>query len=306
MVRAKGTVLKLFLYENEINVPTVGAHAFPVDGIRRLGQDPPRGLSADWWVLTTANAAGTNGLTCLPKHGGARDRKFLVTHPMTDHCENTNMRPSPSLPYPHPDRNSDELMRIESADNSFCVVVWHQLPFCMKPNAAEFLRPKFCDSPLTKLRSSTHVLNWIPDQEFRFRIPSVMSRAILVTGGAGYVGSHTVAALLERDNEQDLEIVVVDNLINAHKENGQKKPEAIKIIEEMTNQTIQFYDVDIRDADALSKIFETAVTSTYECREATPSVRKSTAGDLVLRRTGKKLSKGCFFLPVLSFTESSS
>ncbi|CAH0686553.1 unnamed protein product [Chilo suppressalis] len=86
---------------------------------------------------------------------------------------------------------------------------------------------------------------------------SVMSRAILVTGGAGYVGSHTVAALLERDNEQDLEIVVVDNLINAHKENGQKKPEAIKIIEEMTNQTIQFYDVDIRDADALSKIFET-------------------------------------------------
>jgi hypothetical protein len=35
-------------------------------------------------VLTTANAAGTNGLTCLPKHGGAQDNKFLVTHPMTD------------------------------------------------------------------------------------------------------------------------------------------------------------------------------------------------------------------------------
>jgi hypothetical protein len=28
--------------------------------------------------------SGTNGLTCLPKHGGARDNKFLVTHPMTD------------------------------------------------------------------------------------------------------------------------------------------------------------------------------------------------------------------------------
>jgi hypothetical protein len=27
---------------------------------------------------------GTNGLTCLPKHGGARDNKFFVTHPMTD------------------------------------------------------------------------------------------------------------------------------------------------------------------------------------------------------------------------------
>jgi hypothetical protein len=32
----------------------------------------------------TANKAGTNGLTCLPKHGGARDSKFLVTHPMID------------------------------------------------------------------------------------------------------------------------------------------------------------------------------------------------------------------------------
>ncbi|RVE40326.1 hypothetical protein evm_015024, partial [Chilo suppressalis] len=70
-----------------INVPTAGAHAFPMDGIGRLGHDPPRGPSADWWMLTTANAAGTNSLTCHPKHGGARDSKFLVTHPMTDHCE---------------------------------------------------------------------------------------------------------------------------------------------------------------------------------------------------------------------------
>jgi hypothetical protein len=35
-------------------------------------------------VLTTANATGTNGLTCLSKHGGARNNKFLDTHPMTD------------------------------------------------------------------------------------------------------------------------------------------------------------------------------------------------------------------------------
>jgi hypothetical protein len=52
--------------------------------IRRTGRNPPCGPSAGWWVLTTANAAGTDGLTCLPKHGGARDNKFLVTHPMTD------------------------------------------------------------------------------------------------------------------------------------------------------------------------------------------------------------------------------
>ncbi|RVE53725.1 hypothetical protein evm_001617 [Chilo suppressalis] len=51
-----------------INVPIAGAQAFPMDEIGRLGHDPPRGLSADWWVLTTVDAAGTNGLTCLPKH----------------------------------------------------------------------------------------------------------------------------------------------------------------------------------------------------------------------------------------------
>ncbi|RVE40447.1 hypothetical protein evm_014903, partial [Chilo suppressalis] len=60
-----------------INVPTAGAQAFPMDGIRRLGHDPPRGPSADWRVLTTADAAGTNSITCLPKHGGAQDSIFF-------------------------------------------------------------------------------------------------------------------------------------------------------------------------------------------------------------------------------------
>jgi hypothetical protein len=32
--------------------------------------NPPRRLGADWWVLTTTNAARTNGLTYLPKNGG--------------------------------------------------------------------------------------------------------------------------------------------------------------------------------------------------------------------------------------------
>jgi hypothetical protein len=50
----------------------------------KKNHNPPRGPSAGWWVLTTANAAGTTGLTCLPKHGGARENKFLVTHTMTE------------------------------------------------------------------------------------------------------------------------------------------------------------------------------------------------------------------------------
>jgi hypothetical protein len=37
--------------------------------IRRMGHNTPHGPSAGWWVLTTANAAGINGLTYLPKHG---------------------------------------------------------------------------------------------------------------------------------------------------------------------------------------------------------------------------------------------
>jgi hypothetical protein len=49
-----------------------------------MGHNSPCGPSDNWWVLTSANAAGTNGLTCHPKHGGARENKFLGTHPMTD------------------------------------------------------------------------------------------------------------------------------------------------------------------------------------------------------------------------------
>jgi hypothetical protein len=36
--------------------------------------------SADWWVLTNANAAGTNDLTCFPKHRGALNITFLFIH----------------------------------------------------------------------------------------------------------------------------------------------------------------------------------------------------------------------------------
>ncbi|RVE40303.1 hypothetical protein evm_015047 [Chilo suppressalis] len=71
-----GVALFKYHHHQSINVPTAGAQAFPMDEIGRLGHDPPRGPSADWRVLTTADAAGTNGLTCLPKHGGTRDRCF--------------------------------------------------------------------------------------------------------------------------------------------------------------------------------------------------------------------------------------
>jgi hypothetical protein len=70
-------------HHQHIKVPTAGAQAFLMDYTRRTGHNTPHWPSAGWWVLTTENAAGTNGLTCLPKHGGAHDNKFLITH-LTD------------------------------------------------------------------------------------------------------------------------------------------------------------------------------------------------------------------------------
>ena len=69
--------------------------------------------------------------------------------------------------------------------------------------------------------------------------------AILVTGGAGYIGSHTVVELLERDEE----LVIVDNFVNS-------KPEALDKIRKITNKDFKFYEVDLLDEENLTKVFE--------------------------------------------------
>jgi len=69
--------------------------------------------------------------------------------------------------------------------------------------------------------------------------------AILVTGGAGYIGSHTCVELLEAGKE----VVVVDNFANS-------KPESIKRVSEITDKTLKLYEVDILDREALDKVFE--------------------------------------------------
>ncbi|CAG9784541.1 unnamed protein product [Diatraea saccharalis] len=48
-----------------------------------MGHNPLRWANADWRVLTTVNAAGTNDLMCLPKHGVAQDN-FFFGHPSRD------------------------------------------------------------------------------------------------------------------------------------------------------------------------------------------------------------------------------
>jgi UDP-glucose 4-epimerase len=72
-----------------------------------------------------------------------------------------------------------------------------------------------------------------------------MKKTIFVTGGAGYIGSHTCVELLNAGYE----IVVADNLSNSNKE-------SIKRVEKITNKKFDFYQVDLRDETKLKKIFE--------------------------------------------------
>ncbi|WP_265554522.1 UDP-glucose 4-epimerase GalE [Serratia grimesii] len=68
---------------------------------------------------------------------------------------------------------------------------------------------------------------------------------ILVTGGAGYIGSHTVLTLLERGED----VVVLDNLINASEE-------SLCRVEQLTGKAVKFYQGDVQDADCLQRIFK--------------------------------------------------
>lgn len=68
---------------------------------------------------------------------------------------------------------------------------------------------------------------------------------ILVTGGAGYIGSHTCVELIE----SGYKAVVVDNLCNS-------SSESLKRIEKLSGKSIPFYKADVRDKSALSQVFK--------------------------------------------------
>src|SRR5574344_1038958 len=69
--------------------------------------------------------------------------------------------------------------------------------------------------------------------------------AVLVTGGAGFIGSHTAVELLNSGKD----IVIIDNFSNS-------KPEAIEAIKKITGKDFKFYKEDYLDRKALEKIFE--------------------------------------------------
>ena len=68
---------------------------------------------------------------------------------------------------------------------------------------------------------------------------------VLVTGGAGYIGGHTCVELLNAGHE----VVVIDNFVNS-------KPEALDNIRKITGRDLAFYKADLRDREAVRRIFE--------------------------------------------------
>ena len=69
--------------------------------------------------------------------------------------------------------------------------------------------------------------------------------SILLTGGAGYIGSHTVVELLNEGEE----VVIIDNFSNS-------KPSSLDAIREITGKDFKFYEIDYLDRKALEKVFE--------------------------------------------------
>ena len=68
---------------------------------------------------------------------------------------------------------------------------------------------------------------------------------ILVAGGAGYIGSHTVVEL----QNAGYDVVVVDNLSNSNEK-------ALQRVEKITGKKVPFYKTDILDREALNEVFE--------------------------------------------------
>ncbi|XP_066871091.1 UDP-glucose 4-epimerase isoform X2 [Kogia breviceps] len=100
-----------------------------------------------------------------------------------------------------------------------------------------------------------------------------MAEKVLVTGGAGYIGSHTVLELLEAGYSP----VVIDNFHNAIRGGG-SMPESLRRVQELTGHSVEFEEMDILDQAALQRLFKkhsfTAVIHFAGLKAVGESVRK--------------------------------
>ncbi len=112
--------------------------------------------------------------------------------------------------------------------------------------------------------------------------------SVLVTGGAGYIGSHTVVELLNSGKD----VIIIDNFSNS-------KPDVLDKIREITGKDFKFYEIDYLDRKALEKVFEEnkidAVLNFAGYKAVGESVKKpidyytnNVSGALVLLDTMKK------------------
>lgn len=76
-------------------------------------------------------------------------------------------------------------------------------------------------------------------------------KTVLVTGGAGYIGSHCVVTL----QEAGYEVIALDNFANSV-DDGSDGSLALKRVEKITGKPVTFYKCDLLDTAHLNKIFE--------------------------------------------------
>ena len=99
---------------------------------------------------------------------------------------------------------------------------------------------------------------------------------ILVTGGTGYIGSHTVLSLQEAGHD----VVVIDNLVNSSEE-------SLRRVAELSGKTAEFHNVDLVDEAAVDSVFASnaidAVIHFAGLKAVGESVRRSEE-----RRVGKE------------------
>lgn len=93
-------------------------------------------------------------------------------------------------------------------------------------------------------------------QQPPFTMTDVQRPTILVTGGCGYIGSHTIVCLLEKN----FNVVVVDNLSNSSPVSLQRVAQIVGLTEAESKERLVFHQVDLCNEAALRKVFEASPT----------------------------------------------